>query len=49
MDRVKDHVFAAPTLGVAGNHIAAAADHNLVDIAAEPDIKLHLAKPNAAG
>mgnify|MGYP006201406015 CR=1 FL=1 len=49
VNRIKDHVFAIPAPWVAGNHLSTAANDDLIHIATKPDIKLHLAKPNAAG
>ena len=38
MDRVEDQFIAIPAPGMAGDHFATAADHNLMDIAPDPDI-----------
>lgn len=38
MDRVEDQFIAIPAPGMAGDHLAAAADHNHMDIAPDPDI-----------
>lgn len=40
MDRVKDHVFAVPAPWVASNNITTAADYDLIDIAAHPDLSV---------
>ena len=46
MDGVKDHVLAIPAPRVAGNDITAAANHNLVDIAAKPYIPVAIGDRN---
>ena len=38
VDRIEDGVLARVTAWVPGDHFAAATDHDLVDIAADPDI-----------
>jgi len=38
VDRIEDGVLARVTAWVPGDHLATAADHDLVDIAADPDI-----------
>ena len=40
MHRVKDHVFAIPTAGVAGDDITATANDHLIDITAKPDVTM---------
>ena len=46
MHRVKDHVFAIPTPGVAGDDITATANDHLTDIAAKPDIAVPVGDRN---
>ena len=36
--RIEDHVLAVVAPGMAGDDLAAAADHHLVDVAADPDV-----------
>jgi len=38
VDRIEDGVLARVTAWVPGDHLATATDHDLVDIAADPDI-----------
>lgn len=38
VERVKDHVLAIVTTRVSGDHLPATTDHDLIDIAADPDI-----------
>ena len=38
VDRIEDHVLAVVAPGMAGDDLAAAADHHLVDVAPDPDV-----------
>ena len=38
MDRIEDGVLAPVAAWVSGDHLTAATDHDLIDIAANPDI-----------
>ena len=38
VDRIEDHVLAFRTAGMACDDLATAADHDLVDVAPDPDV-----------
>ena len=38
MQRIKDEVFPLPASGMAGDDLAAAADHHLADMITDPDL-----------
>jgi len=49
VDRVKDHIFAIPASGVAGNDIAATANCDLIDIAPHQDLALAVGSDAGGG